>query len=272
LTKDLVIAAVNAEQLGKDSITDFLAISFSTPDYIGHAFGPNSIEVEDNYLRLDKELGELLDFLDSKVGKDQYLLFLSADHAAAHAARFMRDNKLPGMSVAYGPYQHKVDSVLRAKFGNFRFIEAEQNSQLFFDHHILDSLKLDKDDVLETALNYLSLQDEILRALPYKDLSEQTIPQKLRAVIENGYYPRRCGDIQYMLRPGYLLGSSTGTTHGSAYAYDTHIPLLWYGWKIKPGKTSREIHMTDVAPTLATMLNIQMPNGSVGDVIEELMR
>jgi predicted AlkP superfamily pyrophosphatase or phosphodiesterase len=272
LTKDMAIAAVNAEQLGRDSITDFLAISFSTPDYIGHAFGPNSIEAEDNYLRLDKELGELLDFLDSKVGKDQYLLFLSADHAAAHATRFMRDNKLPGISVAYGQYQHKVDSVLKAKFGNFRFIEAEQNSQLFFDHHTLDSLKLDEDEVIETALNYLSLQDEILRALPYKELSEQTIPEKLRAVIENGYYPRRCGDIQYLLRPGYLSGSSTGTTHGSAYAYDTHIPLLWYGWKIKPGKTSREIHMTDVAPTLATMLNIQMPNGSVGDVIEELTR
>jgi hypothetical protein len=91
-------------------------------------------------------------------------------------------------------------------------------------------------------------------------------------VIENGYYPRRCGDIQYLLRPGYLSGSSTGTTHGSAYAYDTHIPLLWYGWKIKAGKTSREIHMTDVAPTLATMLNIQMPNGNVGEVIEELTR
>lgn len=270
VTREMAVAAINAEGLGRDSITDFLAVSFSSPDYIGHAFGPNSIEVEDNYLRLDKDIGELMDVLDSKVGKGEYLVFLSADHAAAHSVGFMNQHRLPAVSVPYGMYQGLVDSVLRSKFGNYKFIESEQNAQLFFNHELLDSLKLDKADLTEVAIDFLMKRDEIERAFVYANVSAITMPEKLKNIVTNGYYPKRSGDIQYLLKPGYLLGSETGTTHGSPYTYDTHIPLVWYGWHVKPGKTNREIHMTDIAPTISAMLRIQMPNGSIGEVIGEV--
>lgn len=270
LTKDLAMAAINAERLGQDSITDFLAISFSSTDYIGHSFGPNSIEVEDCYLRLDKELGELFRFLDAKVGRNQYLVFLSADHAVAHVPAFANEHNLPGGLVDFGFFQRVTDSLLRAKFGNYKLIKTEQNSQLYFDRRLMDSLQLDSREVTKTIIDYLSKQKGVGRVFAFSDVMNITMVDKLRTSVENGYYPERCGDIQIITKAGYFDGGPTGTTHGSPYPYDTHIPLLWYGWNIKHGRTSRETYMTDVAPTLASMLRIQMPSGTTGHVIGEV--
>lgn len=271
LTKDMAIAAIAAERLGQDSITDFLAVSFSTPDYIGHAFGPNSIEAEDNYLRLDKDLGELFSYLDAKVGKNEYLVFISADHGAAHVPAFMNKNKLPGKSVPGELYLSAVDSVLKKRFGPHKLIAAEQNLQFFYNHDLMDSLKIDRADVNKLITAYLGKQEGIQRVFPLSEVNTQPLVDKIKTAAVNGYFPTRSGDIQYVMRPGYFHGGSTGTTHGSVYPYDTHIPLVWYGWKIRPGRTSRETYMTDVAPTIATMLRIQMPSGCVGHAIGEVI-
>jgi predicted AlkP superfamily pyrophosphatase or phosphodiesterase len=271
VTKEMAMAAINAEELGKDSITDFITISFSTPDYIGHAFGPNSIEAEDNYLRLDKDLGDLFNFLDAKVGKGQYLVFISADHAAAHVPKFMSEHHLPGGSLPGDMYLHNVDSMLRKKYGNYKLIISEQNLQLFYDHQLMDSLKLNKDEVTKTIIDYLSVQKGIERVFELSKVMTAPLNEKIRTAAVNGYYPPRCGDIQYIMDPGYFGGGPTGTTHGSVFPYDTHIPLVWYGWNIKPGRLAREVHMTDVAPTIATMLRIQMPSGNVGEAISEIV-
>jgi predicted AlkP superfamily pyrophosphatase or phosphodiesterase len=270
LTKEMAIAAVNAEQLGKDSVTDMLTVSFSSPDYIGHSFGPNSVEVEDNYLRLDKDLGELFSFLDSKVGKGQYLVFISADHGAAHIPAFLKSHKLPGGTISGGVYMKAVDSILRKRYGNYSLIETEQNNQFFLNHRLLDSLNINQKDVSKLIIDFMKKQDIVERVFEISELSNETMPEKMKSSIINGYYPKRGGDIEYTLKPGYFEGGETGTTHGSAFPYDTHIPLVWYGWNIKPGKTNRETHMTDVAPTVAAMLRIQMPSGNVGSVIEEV--
>lgn len=269
LTREMATAAVTHEQLGKDSITDFLAISFSTPDYIGHSFGPNSIEAEDNYLQLDRELGQLFSFLDNKVGKGEYLVFLSADHAAAHVPVFMKQNKLPAGTT--GGYVEKIDSLLSAQYGKYKLIESEYNSQLFYNHQLMDSLKLNKKEISRKIINYLMNDDIMYAAFEYDDVANATLTEKLKRSAVNGYFSKRSGDIQYILKPGYFLGGETGTTHGSPFAYDTHIPLLWYGWNIKQGKTSREVHMTDVAPTISALLHIQMPNGNIGEPIREIV-
>lgn len=271
LTREMAIAAVNGEGLGTDSITDMLTVSFSTPDYIGHSFGPNSIEAEDGYLRLDKELGELFKFLDNKVGKGQYLVFISADHAAAHVPGFMTENHLPGGTVSGGIYKKGVDSVLRKKYGNYPLIVTEENMQLYYDHHLIDSLHLNRDEVSQTVIDYLSAQPGIARVVDITKVRTTTINEKMRTAIENGYYPSRCGDVQYVMKPGYFTGGATGTTHGSVFPYDTHIPLVWYGWNVKPGRTTRETYMTDVAATIAAMLRIQMPSGCVGKAITEII-
>ena len=270
LTRQMAIAAIDAEQLGKDSITDFLAVSFSTPDYIGHTFGPNSIEAEDGFLRLDKDLGELLNHLDKKVGKGQYLVFLSADHGAAHAGGFSKNYKVPGGYVQFSALEKGLDSVLRNKHGNYKFIAASDNYQIYINHKLIDSLKLNKNDVYKTVTDYLGDHPDVNNAFAFDDLMTTSLPGPLKNQLINGYHSKRSGDIQIILNPGYMSGGTTGTTHGSWNPYDSHIPLLWFGWNVKPGKTNRETYMTDVAPTIAAMLRIQMPSGNIGTVIEEV--
>lgn len=272
LTKQMAMAAVEGEQLGKDSITDFLAVSFSSPDYIGHTFGPNSIESEDGYLRLDKELGELFSFLDKKVGTGQYLVFLSADHGSAHSGGLSTALKLPGGGFRYEVIDRGVDSVLRKEYGEHKFIAASENYQLYIDKLVTDSLKLDREKVYKTVVDYLMTIPEVENAYAFDDLVETALPEFLKKQAVNGYNHKRSGDIQIILRPGYMYGGFTGTTHGSWNPYDSHIPLLFYGWNVKPGKTNRETHMTDAAPTIAAMLRIQMPSGSVGEVVEEVFK
>ncbi len=270
LTKEMAMAAVSAEGLGKDNIPDFLAVSFSSTDYVGHSFGPNSIEVEDTYLRLDKDLGDLFNFLDRQVGKGQYLVFLSADHGVAHVGGFSNRHKLPGGGVSTGAMQRGLDTLLRKQFGDHKFIKASANNQLYLDHDLLDSLKLDKKALTQTAIRYLSAREGVYRVYATDEMSMMPFPADIRTRAVNGYFPSRSGDIQILLKPGYMGGSGVGTTHGSWNPYDAHIPLVWYGWNIQPGKTNRETYMTDVAPTIAALLRIQMPSGTIGKVIGEI--
>jgi predicted AlkP superfamily pyrophosphatase or phosphodiesterase len=270
LTKDLAMAAVNAEQLGKDSITDFLAVSFSSTDYVGHAFGPNSVEAEDTYLRLDKDLGEFFRFLDEKVGKGQYLVFLSADHGVAHVPGFARQNKIPGGVIDFDSIVKPMDSLLKKQFGDHKFIIASENNQLSFDHHLLDSMKIDRNSFSKWIIDYLSQQEGIDRVFEIANVMNIPLANEIRMKVANSYYPSRSGDIEIIFKSGWLGEGIRGTSHGSWNPYDTHIPLLWYGWKIKPGKTNRETYMTDIAPTLAGLLHIQMPSGCIGKVISEV--
>ncbi len=272
LTRQMAIAAIEGEQMGKDSITDFLTVSFSSPDYIGHTFGPNSIEAEDGFLRLDKELGELFAYLDKNVGTGQYLVFLSADHGAAHSGGFSAANKLPGGGFRYEQLEKGLDSVLRKQYGNYKFVAASDNYQFYIDQHLTDSLNLDRKKIYKTAVDFLLKDPIVERAFAFEDLANVPLPEFIMKQVVNGYNEKRSGDIQVFLKPGYMHGGYTGTTHGAWNPYDSHIPLLFYGWNVKPGKTNRETHMTDAAPTIAAMLHIQMPSGSVGDVVEEVFK
>jgi len=273
LTAEFAKAAVINEQLGADNITDFLAVSFSSPDYIGHTFGPNSIEAEDGFLRLDKELGNLLDFLDKKVGKDQYTVFLSADHGVAHVPEFMKENKLPAGRVYMAVLMTQLNKTLNEKFKVSNIVVSDDNYQLHLNHPALDSAKLNEKEVIDWTVGYLSSEPGIARVFALDDLNTVPLPSVIRKMLNNGYYPRRNGEIQVILQAGYIDAfSATGTTHGLWNPYDAHIPLLWYGWGIKQGKTNRETYMTDIAPTIAALLHIQMPDGNTGQVITEVMK
>jgi len=271
LTVEMAKAAVLAENLGKGSATDFLAVSFSAPDYIGHSFGPNSWEMLDDYIRLDEELGRLFGFLDATVGKNQYTVFLTADHAVAHVPGFMKENKLPG-GVLEGLTVKDMNSKLKTKFNLDNLIVAMMNDQIYLNHPKLDSAKQDEEPVKEWIIQYVKKNEAVTNAFATADIMTTPITKTLRDMLANGYNPRRSGDIQMILKPGYFEGSSTGTTHGAWYPYDAHIPLLFYGWGIKKGKTNRETYMTDIAATVAAILHIQMPSGTVGKVIEDVMK
>lgn len=272
MTLEMAKAALDAEKMGAGGVTDFLAVSLSSPDYVGHAFGPNSIEAEDTYLRLDKDLGSFLDYLDQKVGKGQYLVFLSADHGVAHVPGFMKENKLPGGNINDEAWKTILNRELREKFGQDNIISTILNYQVYLNNKLIDSVKLNKEEISNDVIRYLVRREGVARAFKNDAISTVTLNARMKDMFSNGYYPSRSGDIQIVLQPGWIDGGATGTTHGLWNPYDSHIPLVWYGWNIKPGRTNRETYMTDIAPTIAAMLRIQMPNGCVGKVIEEVVK
>jgi arylsulfatase A-like enzyme len=272
LTVELAKAAVLSEEMGKDAITDMLAVSFSSPDYVGHSFGPNSWEVVDNYIKLDEELGRMFDFLDATVGKGKYTAFLSADHAVAHIPGFMKENKLPGGLLDDKAALSDMNAAIKTKFGINKAVVSLFNYQVHFDRDLLDSLNADKKAINQFMVNYLMKKDYILNAFPTSEILTSPMPQYLREKLANGFLYNRSGDIQMVLKSGYIDGGPTGTTHGLWYSYDAHIPLLWYGFGIKQGRSSNRVYMHDIASTVAALLKIQEPSGNIGHPIQEVLK
>ncbi|HYJ65084.1 MAG TPA: alkaline phosphatase PafA [Parafilimonas sp.] len=260
------------ENMGNNNNTDFLTVSFSSPDYIGHAYGPNSWEQMDDYIKLDSLLGNFLSFLDNKVGKGNYVVFLTADHGAANSVGFSKMHKLPGDIFSETSYLNAMNQLLYVTYNATHLIRGIFEYQVELNHDAIDSLKLNEQDIIRTIIKYSQQRKEIAQAFSTSEISNAPVTAKQKEMAQNGYFPQRSGDIQLILKPGYVDGNGKGTTHGLWNPYDSHIPLLWYGWGIKQGKTNREVYMTDIAPTVSALLHIQMPSGSIGKVIEEVMK
>lgn len=270
ITLKLAEEAIKAEGLGKDNITDFLAVSCSSTDYVGHQYGPNSIEAEDTYLRLDKDFEEFFSYLDKTVGKGNYLLFLSADHGAAHVPGFMTENKLPGGVVDDRAIVTGLNTLLESKFKIKKPVLVAMNNQIIYDHSNAAMKDVDFSAMKAMTIDYLRTLDGFANAVDLAKVAESTLPAIQKEMISNGYNARLSGDVYFILKPNYFDGGKTGTTHGAWNPYDAHIPLVFMGWNVKPGKTNKTHHMTDIAATLAAMLHIQMPSGCVGEPITEL--
>ncbi|RZJ73740.1 MAG: alkaline phosphatase family protein, partial [Flavobacterium sp.] len=270
ITLDLAKLAILSEDLGQDNITDFLAVSCSATDYVGHAYGPNSIEAEDTYLRLDKDFEEFFNYLDKKVGKGNYTIFLSADHGVAHVPGFMKENKLPGGTVSDRDIVFKLNSFLNDKFKVNNVVLKSMNNQIIFDHDKTDNGTVSFDVIKSASMEFLKRMDGFANVVDISRISLATIPEVQKKMITNGYNARRSGDLYYILDPNWFNGSTTGTTHGNWNPYDSHIPLVFMGWGIKPGASNKTHYMTDIAPTLAALLHIQMPSGCVGEPITEI--
>ncbi len=267
LTKDFTLAAIQHENLGKSPKTDFLTVSFSSTDYVGHSFGPNSVEAEDTYLRLDKDIAEILTTLDNTLGKDNYLVFLSADHGVADVPGFWQSQKLPSGVFDRSGAMAEVKTALKTAFGEGEFIRAEDNYQIYLNNAILQEKKLTYAQVHAVVRETLLKREDVNDVIDLHNLANSTLPDYQLNFVKNGLNPRRSGDIMFVLNPSWFMGSKTGTTHGTLYRYDTHVPLLFYGWKVKTGETTLRTNISDIAPTVADFLNILEPNGSIGNVI-----
>ncbi|MFT3981716.1 MAG: alkaline phosphatase family protein [Ferruginibacter sp.] len=269
---DLAKAALENEQLGRGSYTDFLALSISSTDYIGHTFGPNSLEIEDTYARLDKDLGDFLNYLDMRIGKGNYLLFLTADHAAAHAPGFLKQHNIPGGFYDDNTMLREINAAVETEFAIKGAIKRAYNYQFYLNDTILKNSGKDISAVKEFIVAKLKAYPYVVYAFELEKLASTTMNETQKKMMSNGYNPKRSGDIQFTVKPQYFDHGTKGTTHGAWNPYDAHIPLLWFGWNIKPGETNREVYMTDIAPTVAALLNIQMPNGNVGKALTELAK
>ena len=270
LTLGLAKASIKGEQLGADAVTDFLAINLASPDYAGHKFGPNSIEVQDVYLRLDQDLAEFFKYLDQTVGKDQYTVFLSADHGGAHAKGFMDEHKMP--TGFYGEDNKEFNEMLKNQFKVDRLITKITNNQVYLDEKLMAEQKLDAEQVKQFLIDILNKDTSVLFAVDMKKAGSSSVPEPIRTRIVNGYNWQRSGDIQVIYHDSWLpTYSKLGTTHGSWNSYDSHIPLIFMGWGIKPGESNKEYSMTDIAPTLSALLKIQFPSGNIGNPIVEVI-
>ena len=272
MTLDLAVAAINGEQLGTGTTTDFLAVSLSSTDYVGHEFGVNAIETEDTYLRLDRDLASFLTFLDAKEGKGNYTVFLTADHGAAHNPSFLSDHNIPAGTWDDGASMKDMNKLLADKYKADKLVISMDNYQVNFNNTVIKKMGLDEEAIKADCIQYLVKQPDVAFAVDMKKAQTANLPEELRTPIINGYNVDRSGVIQIILKPGYFSGkSTTGTTHGTWNPYDAHIPFVLMGWGIHHGTLNRETHMTDIAPTIAALLHIQAPNGSIGKVVSEAL-
>ena len=271
-TFDFAKAAIENEGLGKNNVTDFLAVSISSTDYIGHTFGPNSIEIEDTYLRLDKDIADFLNYLDAKLGKGNYMLFLSADHGVAHIPAFLNENKIPAGTFEDSDIAKGLNKEIEEKFGVKNAIKSVMNYQVYLNKKSIAEQGKDESEIKIFVINALREKDYVINVIELDELMNATLPAPQKEMMVNGYNPKRSGDIQFTTKPGYFDGGKKGTTHGLWNPYDAHIPCVFFGWGIKPGKTNRQTYMTDIAPTIAALLKIQMPSGCVGKVITEVIK
>lgn len=271
LVADFAKETIRAYGLGKGEFTDLLAINFASTDYVGHQFGPNSIEVEDTYLRLDKDLADFFSYLDKEVGKGNYLVFLTADHGAAHAIDFMKAHDMPAGLLKVGDIMKELNKALEAEFGTDNIVRNGMNYQVNFNYDKIAENGLDYDAVKESTIAFLKKQPGIQFVVDIENIGYDPMPEPLKSMIAKGYHHKRSGAIAYVPEPNWFSGSEKGTTHGTWNPIDTHIPLVFMGWNIPQGASYKTYNMSDIAPTISSLLRIQMPNGSVGKVVEEVM-
>ncbi|WP_347157465.1 alkaline phosphatase PafA [Pontibacter chitinilyticus] len=276
ITKDFALAALEGENLGKGQFTDFLAVSFSSTDYVGHRFGPNSVEAEDVFLRLDKEIAELITAAEKQVGKGNVLFFLTADHGAAHVPAFLQENKIPAGVASSKLVQDSVAAYLTKVYGSGNWVERYINQQLYLNRSLIDSKRLDRAGVQERVARYVMRFPAVERAITATALQQNNWHEGIMGRVDNGYNAQRSGDVVVVLQPGWFEGYGsahpTGTTHGTYANYDTHVPLVWYGWQVPAGESSVETETVDIAPTVASWLYIQEPSGSIGKPLQQYIK
>jgi predicted AlkP superfamily pyrophosphatase or phosphodiesterase len=270
-------AAIVGEQLGKDNVSDFLCVSYSAPDAIGHAKGPNAVEIEDVYLRLDKNIEQLLQKLDAEVGRDNYTIFLTADHAVADVPQYLKDNKMPAGYFNAADLKANLDKFLASYFPGKSFIENISNHQIFLDQESFRkeprTSGMEMFLVTELIGKYLMSLDGVANYYTEGILRQANFDEGgIKGSVIRGFHPKRSGDIVFVLEPGWTESDSPqGTTHGSPYSYDTHVPILFYGNGIKKGSSAQYHRITDIAPTISVLLKIKFPSGSTGAPILELL-
>lgn len=271
ITTDFALAAIDGEELGQDDVTDFLTVSYSSPDYIGHNFGVNSKEVQDNYLRLDQDIARLLKELDKKVGEGNYTVFLTADHAAVNVPSYLKSKNVKAGYFSSGDLRKELDSLVEKKFGDAKLIANMSNRQIFFNYDLLEEKDIKAQELAETLQHFLVNYPKVAQAYTRSGIENSSYTGLIANKVKNGFNPKRSGDVVYELEPALISYSSKGSTHGSAYRYDTHIPMIFFGQGINNGQSTKEAEIIDIAPTISALLGIAFPNASYGKVLSEVI-
>lgn len=268
---ELALAALEGEKMGTDAITDFLTISYSSTDSEGHAVGPRAVEIEDMYLRLDRDLAHLMQELDQKVGKDGYVLFISADHGVVDNSKYLVDHKYPAGRFGDSLVQVVREKVQR-KYGEEEWFLDLNASEIFLNRPLIKYRGIDLAEMQTFVADCLMEFPFVSEVFTATALAQRNITDPFIQLVQNGYNTRRSGDVMMVMKSGFLYGKpdDKGTTHGTPYTYDTHIPILFYGAGIPAGFSVRKVAITDIAPTVSMLLEIPLPSGATGTPLLEL--
>ncbi|MBB6460835.1 alkaline phosphatase PafA [Flammeovirga kamogawensis] len=268
LVTEMAMHIIDNEDYGQDNFTDLLAVSYSSTDYAGHAYGPQSIEVEDMYIKLDKEVETLINHLDEKLGGGNYVIFLTADHAGAQNAGFMRDRmNFEAVNISSKEDTQAIETVLNARFGEGKYVASHYSGQLYLDRELIKEKKLDLEEVqLATAEAFMAMP-QYAAAIIGKDLERGEYTLGYKGLIYNGFNPRFSPDVYGVLKSHNMDYGKGGTTHFSPYKYDTHVPIMFYGWNINHGETHAPHTITEIAPTVCSFLNMNYPSGCYSNPI-----
>ena len=280
ILKNLGLEIIEKEKLGQDQITDILTISFSSTDYIGHQFGPHAPEIRDTYIRLDKDIADILQTINKNVGFENVVLFITADHGVVSEPSELLSRNIPAgyfdqtqmMSELKQHLMDKYDWPSIQKYTN-EYILNYSNNNLFLNHeYIINNLNVSLEDVQKECANFLLKYEWVKNTYTAFQLHENEYSNSFHSLIQRGFNQKRSGDVIVSLQTGWLKShwESGGTTHGSSYSYDTHVPLIFWGGAITNGKTDRKVNIRDIAPTISMLLGTAYPNGCTGNPLPEI--
>ncbi len=271
ILKDLALTVLQSEKMGKGNSTDFLSISFSSTDKVGHYFGPNSIEIEDTYLRLDRDLSEILDYVDKNIGIENTLIFLTSDHAAASAPGYLKSIGVEAGNLSTKKLQDSLETFLSKKYGEDNYIIWVQNLQIYLNTKVLAQKNLSLESIENDICYYLKNYEGVKETYTASGIENKIYSSENSWFITNAFVKEKSGDVFIVLDSNWIWNMSRGTTHGSVYKYDRNVPLLWYGWKVKYASTDEYNSQCDIAPTISEILNISKPSKSIGKSLYKKM-
>ncbi|MFD1630282.1 alkaline phosphatase PafA [Pseudopedobacter beijingensis] len=273
LTLEFAKATVEGYDLANGPVTNFLTINCASTDYIGHMYSANSVEAEDGLLRLDKDLSSFFKYLDAKVGKGNYTVFLTADHGGAHNPMFLEEHNIPtGMLGLKKNAMAAVNKMVEERYGLKKIVTGNTGIYLSLNAKQAAEKGVDYEKLKRDVVSLLMKQPGIQFAADMENIGMASIPQLIKEKMINGYNAKRTGEIAFIPEPGWTLGGAKGATHSLWNPFDTHIPLVFMGWGINQGKSVDTYSMCDIAPTIAALLHIQAPNGSIGKAISEVIK
>ena len=278
ITTDLAKTVIAEEGLGDDEITDFLGVSYSATDIIGHFFGPSSLESEDNILQLDRTLADLFAYVDKEIGLENTLIVLSADHGGPEAPGYLKSLGIPADYVSPDEWDTApAVARIKNKFGiKGQMIEGYDHPYLYLTSDVINDSNIDLTTLETTIAEELVAFPAVSYAVPSTSLERGTVPDNgLTRAVLNNYNAARSGNIYVVFNPGWFIsdydGLSLAAVHGSPWRYDTYVPILFAGYGIKPQTVSRRVHTVDVALTLATAIGTKPPSGAAGEVLLEVL-
>ena len=263
--------AMEAEKLGQRGTTDLLAVSFSSNDVVGHSYGPDSAEARQLSIAVDRTIGRLFEYVDKKIGLRNVIVIMTADHGVAPVPELLAEQKMPGGRITAGFFD-PIQAALEARYGPGKWLSSTAGSSPYLNHQLIAEKKLDAAEVRRVAAQAISASPHVTRVFTRDQLlNSRASVDKFEIRVLRGYNASRSGDLEILLEPYWIRGT-TKATHGTPYNYDNHIPLVFMGAGIRPGRYYQAVALNDAAPTLAAMLDVEIPSGSVGRVLYEMFQ